>query len=81
MVNETDISLEEQASAVERAFINQRGFVNHLADLVAAKRRSGEELEVQESWTPGLEAGAKTMRWLVDNEALFKAFLAGRCDK
>lgn len=59
-------SLAEQAAAVERAAINQRGFVNRLAELVRAKKRSAEELEQQASWTPALEAAAKTMRKLVD---------------
>lgn len=55
-------SLEEQAAAVERAAINQRGHVNRLAELVRARKRSQEEHDAQAAWTPALEAAAETMR-------------------
>jgi hypothetical protein len=59
-------TLEQQAQAVERAAVNQRGHVNNLRSLVERGRRSKEELELQEAWTPALEEAAVTMRRLVD---------------
>jgi hypothetical protein len=59
-------TLEQQAQAVERAAVNQRGHVNNLELLVARGRRSKEEFEMQEAWTPALEDAAITMRRIVN---------------
>jgi hypothetical protein len=66
-------TLEQQAAAVERAAVNQRGHVNNLRDLVARGRRPAFELEMQEAWTPALEDAAITMRSLADEARLKRA--------
>ena len=57
-------TLKQQADAVARAAVNQRGFCNTLAALVAGRKRQQAELEQQLAWTPALEAAAQTMHRL-----------------
>jgi hypothetical protein len=59
-------SLRYQAAAVERAAVNQAGFVEVLRDLVARGKRSEAELREQEAWLPALQECAVTMRKLAD---------------
>jgi hypothetical protein len=47
-------SLREQASAVERACVNQRGHVDNLRDLVLRGKRPQHELDLQAAWLLGM---------------------------
>jgi hypothetical protein len=58
--------LREQASAVDRAAMNQRGFVEVLRDLVSRGKRPAAELEAATSWLSALEDAASTMREIAD---------------
>lgn len=62
-------SLEQQAAAVEISAANLRGHVDNLADLVSRRRRSEIEYRVAADRLPALEAAAKTLRWMVENES------------
>jgi hypothetical protein len=61
-------TIEQQVQAVERAAVNQRGHVDNLRSLIARGRRSKDELDLQEAWTPALEDAAITMRRLCRQE-------------
>jgi hypothetical protein len=59
-------TLGQQAAAVERAAVNQRGHCDNLRSLLACKKRSLAELIQQVQWTPALEEAAMTMRRLAN---------------
>lgn len=67
------IPLSAQSAAVERAAINWSGYCDTLSDLVARGKRPKHELETARGWIPALNAAAKTMQWMVANEARIKA--------
>jgi hypothetical protein len=59
-------TLEQQAAAVERAAVNQRGHIDNLRSLLARKKRSLAELIQQAEWAPALEEAAVTLRSLAN---------------
>jgi hypothetical protein len=62
------ITLRQQADAVERIAINQRGYINVLRSLVKNRRRPQRDLTMALSWFPALEAAVATMRRLADQQ-------------
>lgn len=70
------ITIEEQAAAVEISAVNLRGHVDNLAHLVSMNRRSQAEYQVAADRLPALEAAAKTLRWMVDNETSIRKAVA-----
>lgn len=65
-------TIAQQCAAVERAALNFRGHVENLAYLAEKGRRPQLEHDMAAAWLPDLQAAAKTMRWLVENEAVIK---------
>lgn len=61
-------TLEQQAQAVERAAVNQRGHCSNLGELVKRGKRPEAEWREFLRWTPHLEAAAKTLRTLADQQ-------------
>ena len=59
-------TLGQQAAAVERAAVNQRGHCDNLRLLLARKKRSLAELIQQAQWARALEEAATTMRRLAN---------------
>jgi hypothetical protein len=70
------ISIQVQATAVERALVNWRGHRDTIAGLVAKGKRPPHELAALEQWIPQLAAALATLRWLACHEAEIKAALA-----
>lgn len=70
------ITLEEQTAAVEISVVNLRGHVENLEDLVERNRRTQAELDVAAGRLPALEAAAKTLRWMVSNQASIRKAVA-----
>lgn len=70
------IPLSKQADAVERMASNHAGHVDNLYSLVERKKRPVTELEIAQEWLPALQAAAKSMRWLAENEEKVKAAFA-----
>lgn len=64
-----NITLADQATAVETAAANLRGHVDNLRGLVAARRRSEMDLHIAEDRLPALEAAALTLRDMAKWEA------------
>lgn len=69
------VSLRQQADAVELAFLNQRGHVNNLVDLVEKRRRPQSDLDIARLNLPALEAAAKTFRFMVEHEKELRTVL------
>lgn len=69
------VPIRSQVDAVEIVLANRKGFVETLRGLVAAKKRQQIELEIAERPLPALEAAAKTLKWVMDNEKEIKEAL------
>lgn len=69
------VELSSQVMAVERAAMNLRAHIEHIEKLIQERKRSPDELIMSKSWLPELEAAAKTMNWLKQNEADIKKAL------
>lgn len=74
------MSVQAQATAVERAFISVRGHRDVIADLVSKGRRPPHELATLEQWLVDLEPAAATMKWLAANEARIKGALGSQAE-
>lgn len=72
----THVSIERQAGAVEISAANLRGHIQNLETLVARNKRSASELDVFVDRLPALEAAAKTLRWIAENEASIRKAVA-----
>lgn len=64
------VPLNQQADAVELAFLNQRGHVNNLSGLVAKGKRPQAELDLARMQLTPLEAAAATMRGLAQKQTV-----------
>jgi len=69
------VPIRSQVDAVELVLANRKGFVDTLRGLVEAKKRQQVELEIAEQPLPALEAAAKTLKWVMDNENEIKEAL------
>jgi hypothetical protein len=69
------VELLAQVMAVERAAMNLRAHIQHIEKLIGEKKRSQDELIMDRSLLPQLEAAALTMRWLKTNEEIIKEAL------
>ncbi len=72
----TKISLDEQITAVETEYVNLRGTIDILKDLIAKGKREGIEARIKEARLTNLYAALQTMKWLKANEARIKAALS-----
>jgi hypothetical protein len=70
------VSVEQQAAAVEIAAVNLRGHIDNLHRLIALKKRGPAELDIFVDRLPAMEAAAKTLRWLANNETLIRKAVA-----
>lgn len=70
------IPIEHQAAAVEISAANLRGHIDNLERLIARGKRPEAELEVFVDRLPALEAAAKTLRWVVQNETSIRRAVA-----
>lgn len=62
------IPIEQQAAAVEVSAANLRGHIENLKALVGRSKRPAAELDIFVERLPTLEAAAKTLRWMANNE-------------
>lgn len=61
-------TLRQQAQAVELAAVNLRGHIDNLKNLITANKRARWELDHSLSYSPALDAAAKTLAWLERHE-------------
>lgn len=72
----TKISLDEQITAVETEYVNLRGTIEILRDLISKGKREEVEARIKEARLINLHAALQTMKWLKANEAKIKAALS-----
>jgi len=70
-------SLQAQALAVERAFVNRRDFAAGLRSLVLKGKRPADELARVEQHLHDLGPAVATMKWLALNEEVIRAAVEG----
>lgn len=70
------IPIEQQAAAVEVSAANLRGHIENLEDLVSRNKRTAAELAIFVDRLPALEAAAKSLRWMANNEASVRQAVA-----
>lgn len=66
-------TLEAQVTAVELAYVNKRGSIDILRDLVARNKRSPQELAVVELTLPDLRQAWLTMQFVAANAEKIRA--------
>jgi hypothetical protein len=69
------VTLSEQIAAVETEFVNLRGHVEIIEDLIKKKKRPEGELNFKKARLNDLQAAIITLKWLQVNEARIKAAL------
>jgi hypothetical protein len=72
----TKISLDEQITAVETEYVNLRGTIDILKDLIAKGKREPIEARIKEARLINLNAALQTLKWLKANENRIKAALS-----
>ena len=72
----TKISLDEQITAVETEYVNLRGTIDILKDLIAKGKRDPIEARIKEARLVNLNAALQTLKWLKANESRIKAALS-----
>jgi hypothetical protein len=72
----TKISLDEQITAVETEYVNLRGTIDILKDLIAKGKREPIEVRIKEARLINLNAALQTLKWLKANEGRIKAALS-----
>lgn len=70
------IPLEDQITAVKTEFVNLRGAIEIIEDLVKKKKRDESDLRIKKMRLDELDAAIKTLEWLRTNADRIKAALA-----
>lgn len=70
------ISLDEQITAVETEYVNLRGSIEIVEELVKRGKRNESELQIKKARLVNLEAAIKSLKWLRANSDRIKSSLA-----
>lgn len=70
------ISLDDQITAVKTEFVNLRGAIEIIEDLVKKKKRDESELRIKKMRLDELEAAINTLEWLRTNSDRIKSALS-----
>lgn len=70
------ISLDEQITAVETEYVNLRGSIEIIEELVRKGKRDESELRIKKARLINLEAAINSLKWLRTNSDRIKSALA-----